>query len=348
MTNTAAVQPVGAFPPPTAVLGFSPQPFMRSDQHKSDAPATGGIQARTRSHSPDLNWGGVQQQIEPPQHPPHATDSKAKDYGAPWAAAAAADKQTAAATKAQTDSATQPTSNTPPTSAQQPSEALESKEQPFNASLSAPSPFTAAPSKPFGLFNSMSSQSAPFQGFGAFSSASPAASIPPATVAASAPAHSAAKSTPKPAELSSLPAFPSVVFPPPQQPAAAKPIFSFGASQAQPTSEVSQDLPQATQTEQIAVKSVPDKPNGAPQGSDRAQSVSSDVSGETAVDEQLYPFSNQRSAQDRLEGLVDAHHQAADDVEGLYVFGRTVGQSQREHADSQDLPVTPVQVLLQD
>ena len=347
VTNTAAVQSAGAVPPPTAVLGFSPHPSTRSDQQKLHAPPTDGMQLQTRSVSLDLNESHAQQ-VEPSEHSPQVTEPTAKDYGAPWAAAAAADKNAAAAINAQTDSATQPISDTAPTSAKQPSKALEPRGQLFNASLSAPSPFTAPPSKSFGLFNSVSSQPAPFQGFGAFSSATPAAN-PPAAVATSTPAPSAAEPACKPAELPSLPAFPPVVLPPPQLPASisSKPVFSFGTSQAQSSADVSQALPQATQAEQATVKAFPDKPDGIPQSSDRARSLSSDVSGETAVDEYLYSFSDERSAQDRLEGLVDVQHQAADDVEGLYVFGRTADQNQREHADNQDFPVTPLQVLLQ-
>ena len=93
-----------------------------------------------------------------------------------------------------------------------------------------------------------------------------------------------------------------------------------------------QQQQQATGSTPAGQAAVPVMANGLPtQAGSKAQqaaSTSSDGSGETSVN--LYPFPIERSAQDRLEGIASSVPYAQD-VQGLYVFGRDRG-SMPEHS----------------
>lgn len=314
--HSTAAQPPGAIPPPTAVLGFSPHPSTNNKPALFQALPKEDSWQHASSSSLDAGAKHAQQQSQNPGQFLGAPESKAKDYGAPWTAAAASAEEQPLASPAHTDAARQSTQQAVSGSAQ-PDKAPDPQDQPASTFTAAPSPFTVPSAKAPGLFQSMSNQPAAFQGFGANTSDAPDAAEPSTT-----PEPVAASTAAQPAML---PLFPSTVFPTHEQTAepTSKPTFKFGTSPA--PAQAPKDLPKAMQAArpQVVGKPAQDKPSSAVERSDREASVASDVSGGTAVDEQLYSFTSQRSAQDRLEGLVNVFHQAADHVEGLYTFGQT-------------------------
>ena len=366
--HSTAAQPPGAISPPTAVLGFSPLPCVNNKPALFQALPKDDSWQHASSSSLDAGAKHAQQQGQNPGQFHGATESKAKDYGAPWTAAAASAEEQPLASPAHTDAARQSTQQAVSTPAQ-PDEAPDPQDQPANAFTAAPSPFTVPSAKAPGLFQSMSNQPAAFRGFGPDTSKAPDAATQPSTT----PGPVAPSTASQPAVL---PLFPSAVFQTHEQNAepSSKPTFTFGASPA--PAQDPKELPKATQAArpQAAGKPAQDKPSSAAERSRREASVASDVSGGTAVDEQLYSFTSQRSPQDRLEGLVNVFHQAADDVEGLYTFGQTArtladknkpgsaakiaeheeagparlraDQHNSQAASNHGLPVTPLQVWL--
>lgn len=340
-------------PPPTAVLGFLPHPSSELTQDAAETTPRIDTLPLSRSLSLGLDEANKPGPTDRSQGPPQCPQPKTKDYGAPWAAAAAAaaaDIPSIPPALSQPDAAVQPGSSSlgPPA---QPSKTPEPQEKLASAPVSAPSPFTAPP-KPFGMLLPGAAQAPPFTGFGSIASEAPTQAKTLVTHPVSQPAATSASNTSKPAAFPTFPAFSPSVFAAPAQPAApsSTPAFAFGIPPGPTLSTVGKGAPPVTQglSQQGIAKSAPDKPDDGVQRPDREASVASDVSGDTAVDEQQYAFSSQRSAQDRLEGLIDPEHQAADDVDGLYTFGKTstIDSDQTEHegAASQDPPVTPLQV----
>ena len=331
-----AAHAFGSVPPPTAVLGFTPQ----------------------------------------------VGQAKAKDYGAPWAAAAAAHASHGDKMQASPTPVTSRPDLTPPATGNLfggvpfASDTLEQQSPALGEPSFAPLPFTAPPKKPVGLFSDLASQPAAFSGFGASTSFS-AASQPKAAGASSKPtasdalpaskASASADAGPalKPAVTPSFPTAPPSTFSKQPSPLNQQSVFKIGsgAPKQQPAFQFGSNASAAgaeLQTPQhLAPQEEPmievgkDKDQGGAARFGREASVSSDASGDTAVDEQLYTFSSQRSAQDKLLGLVDANHQAADDTEGLYSFGQAArswaDRNKAEPLESQQetAPVTPLQVLPQ-
>ena len=371
-------QPFGAAPP-QAVLGFAPKAPTHAKRPSSTALQTDAeqasvkdsalsiSQARQAGQTNDLKWD---------------TEPKAKDYGAPWAAAAAAEpasenaqSQVTSTTAAEGLEATPPSTSMLfghlPIDSSADAEPSPSLDQPGFA----PSPFTAPPKKPFDLFQDMAtSKPSAFSRLGASTSATAVSE----SIAAAAPANAAAchlKATvseaksadalhdagnalapaslaPQAAAQPSFPSFPSSTFS--AQPSAQQqhPGFTFGPSAPVHGSQPAEPEALQTQAQEAAVSSGNGMSGDAAHQAHREASVSSDASGDTSVAEQLYPFSSQRSAQDRLEGLMAANHQAADDAEGYYRFGQTgrslADQNKAEPVagDEQDQRVTPLQVVL--
>lgn len=264
-------------PPPTAVLGFAPA------EPPSPAPSL--------SHTPDsrLTTGQASLtsngQVQP------------KDYGAPWAVAAAenstpnADAQTPAPGKASHVANPAVGDATPHKTA-----------QPTLGTHLAPSPNTVPPKRHSSLTDSLAHQRPSTPVF----LAAPFLSTTPAAVPLLSPAL-----------LFGAP--PQAATPAPQNMAGSQaPAFLPDSAQQQQQATVDTPTGQAAAP---VLANGPSMQNGSK--GRQAASSSSDGSRDTSVN--LYPFPSQRSAQDRLEGIVSTSPCAHDDA-GLYVFGRSGGR----------------------
>lgn len=215
-----------------------------------------------------------------------AAQVQPKDYGAPWAVAAAEDN-TAAHIAA-------------PDNSSREDDATHGIDQPEQHRDSAPSPSTAPPKQHSSLFpggfanqHPSTSQFVPAPLFSTPSAAAPPV-LPPFTFGAA-----------------SQPASPASWGLAGSQP----PANPLGSSHQQQQQEAAVSTP----AEQSGV---PVLPNGSSAHTgttgQQAASTSSDGSGDTSVN--LYPFPTERSAQDRLEGIASSAPYAQD-VQGLYIFG---------------------------
>ena len=280
----------------------------------------GPVSEQPHSAAPELSFGHTPEATLTSGTAPfsEAAQVQPKDYGAPWAVAAA-ENDTAAHSPAAHIAAPSNVENE--TAAQRPAAhvsapgnlsqigglpaqdaATNGIDQPEQRKDSAPSPSTAPPKQHSSLFP------------GGFANQQPSTSQF------------------VPVRFSSTP---SAAAPPPSPP------FTFGAaSQAAspatwemagsqppanpPGSSQQQQQPEAAVSTPAEQSAVPVLPNGssthAGTKGQQAASTSSDGSGDTSVN--LYPFPTERSAQDRLEGIVSSPPYAQD-VQGLYTFGRS-------------------------
>lgn len=207
-----------------------------------------------------------------------AAQVQPKDYGAPWAIAAA-ENDTAAQSPAAHIAA--------PDNPSKEDAATDAVDQPEQGKDSAPSPSTAPPKQHSSLAGGFANQQ------------------------------------PSTSQFVPVPFFSTPS-------AAAPPLFSpltFGAASpatSPATWEMAGSQPPAN----------PALPNGSSTHAgtkvQQAASTSSDGSGDTSVN--LYPFPTERSAQDRLEGIVSSAPYPQD-VQGLYTFGGS-GRASMEQDDT--------------
>lgn len=254
----------------------------------------GPVSEQPHSAAPKLSFG----------HTPEATltsgtasfteaaQVQPKDYGAPWAVAAAENNTAAQSPAAHIAAPDNPSAE---------DAATNGIDQPEQRKDSAPSPSTAPPKQHSSLAGGFADQQPSTSQF-------------------------------VPVPLSSTP---SAAAPPPFPPftlgaasQAASPA-TWGMAGGQPPanplgSSQQQQQPEAAVGTPAEPFAVPVLPNGssthAGTKGQQAASTSSDGSGDTSVN--LYPFPTERSAQDRLEGIVSSAPYAQD-VQGLYTFGRS-------------------------
>lgn len=217
-----------------------------------------------------------------------------KDYGAPWAVAAA-ENNTAAASLA----ADMPTPGKLSQPGGLPAQDAAPHHEPHQLKEFVPSPSTALPEQHLSHTDGFANQHPTTPG----SSSMPFFSNPPAAAPPLLPALNFGLS----------PVWKAVDKQPPvHQPASSD--------------QQQQKLQEATVSTPAGPSAVPVLANGlstqAGSKVQQAASTSSDGSGETSVN--LYPFPVERSAQDRLEGIASSAPYAQD-VQGLYVFGRNGG-----------------------
>lgn len=254
------------------------------------APAEPPSPALSLSHTPDMRLATGQAsltangQVQP------------MDYGAPWAVAAAenstpnSDVQTSAPDKNPHVANPAVENATPYKSA-----------QPTPGKDIAPSPNTVPPKRVSSLTDSLAHQRPSTPGF----LAAPFLSTTPAAVP-----------LPSPALLFGAPA--QAVTPASWNVAGSQaPAFLPDSTQQQQQATVD------TPTEQAAVPVLANGPS-TQNGNKGHQAVSSSSDGSRDTSVNLYPFPSQRSAQDRLEGIVSTSPCAQDDT-GLYVFGSSRG-----------------------
>ena len=225
-----------------------------------------------------------------------AAQVQAKDYGAPWAAAAA---QTSTATA--NLAADMPTPGKPsPPGGLPAQDASSHQDEPHHRKEFAPSLGTAPSKQHLPLTDSFANQHPSTPGF---------LSVPFSTPSAAAP-----------------PLLPALNFglPPASWKATESepPVFQPDSSHQQQEQQQQQEAT-VRPTEQSAVPVLANGPS-TKAGSKVQQdaSTSSDGSGNTSVN--MYPFLTERSAQDRLENIASSAPYAQD-VQGLYVFGRKAG-----------------------
>ena len=225
-----------------------------------------------------------------------SAQAQPRDYGAPWVAAAA-ENDTAAASLA----ADMPIPGIPSQPEGLPAQrAASHQDEPQQCKEFAPSPSTALPKHHLSHIDSFANQHPSTHG---------SLSMP-------------FFSTPSAAAPPLLPVLSSGMSP------------AWKAVQSQPPIHQPASSHQQQQEQQEGTVSTPAGPSAVPvlahgpsthlgsKVQQAASSSSSDGSGETSVN--LYPFPVERSAQDRLEGLASSVPYAQD-VQGLYVFGKTGG-----------------------
>ena len=280
-------------PPPTASLGFAPAP---SRQPRSQATPSSRTTAAAR-HAQEAAATNLAPSSKAVQQQP-------KDYGAPWAAAAAHNGP-ASLTPALAKSPAAgnlPTSDAPSLG----------KDQPMHDKGAASSPSLTGPKPHSSLTAALASQSPATSGFLLTSSFDAA----PAGTAAMLP----------------LPAFWAVpqAASPTSGLSGSQPSASQAAAEHQPSMSAwtgsrqqQQEATDGAQSDKSAATILANGPsNPGDSTAQQAVSTTSGDSGDTSVN--LYPFPNERSAQDRLEGIVSSATYA-EDVDSLYVFGRSEG-----------------------
>ena len=276
------------------------------------------VQSTSRMHTPSTGFAGAlsgqaQSPAEPSvRHTPEVTlacgkgpfsaaaQAQPKDYGAPWAVAAAENDTSTASLAADT-----PTVGKPSQPREMPAQDAASHQDEIQQRKEfAPSPSTTLPKQHPSHTDSLADQlpSTPGSSFMPFFR-NPSAAAPPLS--------------------------PALNF--------GLPAASWKAVESQPPVHQLASSDQHQQQHETAVSTppgqfaVPVLANGlstqAGTQAQKAASTSSDGSAETSVN--LYPFPIERSAQDRLEGIASSAPYAQD-VQGLYVFGRN-GGSMLEH-----------------
>ena len=227
----------------------------------------------------------------------HAQGKHAKDYGEQWKAEATQNAEAAAGPSAPALQPGSPVAKSSFTDA-----APMSANHSMQGSHFAPAPSTAPPKQRSFLTDNLANQQPPSN-----------LSLLPAPLAAASPF------TPQVTPLAT-PSFAPAA-------AAGRTITSGQTSavlfnQQQPTRTTTHVTfsvtPNVTVNEPVLANRLPKKAAGK---GEQAASASSDGSGDTS--ENLYPFSTQRSAQDRLQGIVSSSSHPEEDTQGYYVFGRT-------------------------
>lgn len=261
-------------PTPSLAAGLGDVPAVPEQAHALP-PSSHNLEATPPSHKASLST---------------AAQAQPKDYGAPWAEAAAENNTGSA-------------EHTPVPARAPYVESLidkhaapRSNDQPGKDF--APSPSTVPPKQRSSLTDSLASQHPSTPGF---------PSAPFFSTTSAAPPPLSAAFTFGGASQAAAPAYWDM--------AGSQPPASIPDSTQQEQATVS------THTEQAAAPVLANGPSTQDVNKVRqAASSSSDGSGDTSMN--LYPFPTERSAQDRLEGIASsAPH--AQDVQGLYVFGRS-------------------------
>ena len=225
-----------------------------------------------------------------------AAQAQPKDYGAPWAVAAA-ESDIATASLA----ADMPTPGKPSRPAGLPvQDAASHQDEAHQRKEFAPSVVTALPKQHLSLTDSFANQHPSTPGFLSVPFSTPSAAAPPVS----------------PALKFGLP-------PVSRKAIESEPPVHQTDTSHQQQQQQQQEATVSTPAEQSAVPVLANGPSTkAGSKVQQGASTSSDGSGDTSVN--LYPFPTERSAQDRLEGIASSAPYAQD-VQGLYVFGRKAG-----------------------
>ena len=272
--------------PPIAVLGYAPT----SSQTLSAA-----VPAPQPAGQSTINTSDAGQPADPAPSA-HAQGKHAKDYGQQWKAQATQNAEAAAGPSAPAFQTGSPVAMSSFTDA-----APMSTNHSVQGSQSAPSPSTAPPKQRSSLTDNLANQQQLLPAPLAAASPLTPQATPLATPSFALAAAAAAGRTITSGQTSAVP---------------------FNQQQQQPTRTTTHvtfsATPNVTVNEPVLANRLPKKAAGK---GEQAASASSDGSGDTS--ENLYPFSTQRSAQDRLQGIVSSSSHPEEDTQGYYVFGRS-------------------------